>query len=154
MPITQDDIKNYSTYSYADTSTYLEQCEFSDLTGKTLTDVQVFNTDADHQIIFETMEGEKYKMFHDQDCCESVSIEDIVGDVTKLVRSPVLVARESTSDDTSGKGFKYPDNSYVDESGTWTFYIIGTNKEIVTIRWWGTSNGYYSESVGFYKIVN
>ena len=86
-------------------------------------------------------------MYHWQDCCESVTIEDVVGDLADLVGEPILIAEEATSDEN-------PDGVETDIWGTctWTFYKFATRKGSVTIRWYGESNGYYSESVDFEEV--
>lgn len=115
----------------------------NELVGKTLTNV-IVNNDTD-SITFETVCGNRYQMYHQQDCCESVRIEDICGELADLIGSPILQAEESTNEDSP------PKDEYV-ESFTWTFYRITTMKGQVVIRWLGTSNGYYSESVDFEQV--
>lgn len=78
-------------------------------------------------------------------CCEQVSVEDVVGDVDDLVGSPILVCEESTNS-------TFPPLNELDESYTWTFYKIATIKGWVDIRWYGESNGYYSEDVTFERM--
>lgn len=114
---------------------------FSTLIGKTLTAVQTNNDDV---IVFTCDDGSQFSMHHEQDCCERVEINDINGDLQSLVGSPILVAEESCSHGDHK-------NTY-DESSTWTFYKLATIKGHVDIRWYGTSNGYYSERVGPYLL--
>ena len=121
----------------------MKDTKFSDLLGKTLTSIV---NKENEELIFKTNEGEIFKSFHDQDCCESVRIEDIEGDLDDLIGTPILQAEEVTNrEDTFGK-IAFPD------SFTWTFYKLATIKGYVTIRWLGESNGYYSESVSFIKL--
>lgn len=109
--------------------------------GQTLKSIKV-NNDKD-SIIFELENGANYEMYHVQDCCESVYIEDVAGNLDNLIGSPLTMAEESW--DSKG-------DSVNDESCTWTFYKFATVKGYVTIRWFGESNGYYSESVDIRKI--
>lgn len=116
---------------------------FESLLGKTLTKIDV-NNDRD-VVTFETSDGGEYQMYHSQDCCESVSIEDIAGDLDDLIGNPILVAEASESDAPPADVVQ----DYAPESQTWTFYKLATIKGRVDIRWFGSSNGYYSESVSF-----
>ncbi len=133
------------------------------LLGKTLASVVQVGEDEIH---FTTTDGIRFKMHHHEDCCECVYIEDICGDLDDLIGSPILVAEEVSSSGTDNlehplmkeeilksilkqeKLLDYEDQ----ESITWTFYKLDTNKGGVVIRWVGTSNGYYSESVSFDKL--
>ena len=81
-----------------------------------------------------------------QDCCESVDIDDVCGDLGDLVGSPILQAEE-----VDGGQLPAREDGY-EVSYTWTFYKFATIKGSVTVRWYGESNGYYSEEVDF-KIV-
>ncbi len=115
-----------------------------EIKGKILKSITI--DDSKESALFETMTGQRYMMYHEQDCCEHVYIDEICGDLSDLIGSEILTADERTSDDNA-KDPKY------DESFTWTFYEIATIKGNVTIKWYGTSNGYYSERVRFIKLI-
>lgn len=116
--------------------------EFSELVGKTLTSIDGLHVGSD-RVTFTTSDEYRYLMWHEQDCCESVSIEDVNGDVNDLLNAPILRAYESNDPEPARERSEWED------SYTWTFYRISTIKGTVVIRWYGTSNGYYSESVSF-----
>lgn len=135
-----------------------KMAEIKDLVGKTLTEIKK----TEDEIFFICNDGTIYKMYHSQSCCESVSIEDIIGDLDDLIGTPILVAEENSSNEPTveqiaekGKekleqGDDYDD--YDDYSFTWTFYKFATIKGYVDIRWYGSSNGYYSETVDFIQV--
>lgn len=98
------------------------------------------------------------RLAHDFECCETVQIEDICGDVDDLIGSPLTMIEEVVED-----GDEDDENDHVSErilqdrmlSGDdhiyrWTFYKFATVKGYVTVRWLGTSNGYYSVGVSLY----
>jgi hypothetical protein len=72
-------------------------------------------------------------LYHSQDCCESVDVEDVTGDPADLIGALVIVAEERSGTPPGGEG-------------TWTFYEIRTSRGDLTLRFLGTSNGYYSEA--------
>lgn len=86
--------------------------------------------------------GDVVRFFHEQDCCEQVKIEEIIGDLNDLINWPLTIAEEVANEHMEGEVPQNPDDSW-----KWTFYKLGTIKGTVIIRWLGQSNGYYSESV-------
>lgn len=117
--------------------------EITDLIGKVIAAI----SKTEDSILFNTSEGEQYHMHHVQDCCEGVSIEDVIGDLDDLIGSPITMAEEVVSAENPAGVDKGSQDSF-----TWTFYKLATIKGYVTIRWYGESNGYYSESVDFVKL--
>ena len=120
--------------------------EFKDLVGVTLKTVT--GGVGDERITFEAEDGRQWIMYHDQDCCESVIVEDIAGDLSDLIGTPIVQAEESSNSEDRQQGEKTAE----EDSFTWTFYRLATAKGLVVIRWLGESNGYYSESVEFKAV--
>lgn len=118
-----------------------ERIEIDTLLGKTVDKVVVSADEVRFHV-----GADVYRLWHDQDCCESVRVEDVIGDVNDLVGTPIVLAEESTS---TFRPTDLPVPTHHDESQTWTFYKLATMKGYVTIRFHGSSNGYYSEGVSF-----
>ena len=121
-----------------------EFVDFEILKGKILTNIEI--NEEEDEITFTDSEGVKYLMYHEQDCCEEVNIEDICGDINNLLNTPIVLAEEVIN---SGED---EDEDYLITSYTWSFYKLATVKGYVTIRWYGESNGHYSEVVDLAKL--
>ena len=102
--------------------------------------------EKDESIIFVCDDGDAFEAHHMQDCCESVLVHDIVGDLQDLVGKKITAASGESSDQWPAD---VPKAEYT-ESFTWTTHVFtGDDGTTVRVRWLGESNGYYSESVYF-----
>lgn len=117
-----------------------DNCDLNEIVGKT--PVEIVNDTHLDQIRFKMSDGSQYVMLHCQECCENVSVEDIAGDLNDLLNTPITVAQER-SNKTS--------NMYGDQR--WTFYELQGARGYATIRWYGSSNGYYGTSVDFRRVT-
>jgi hypothetical protein len=115
----------------------------SEMIGHTFCTVEADND----TLTFVKDDGTRYRFLHRQDCCESVYIESIVGDLSDLVGTPLLNAEEVSSGGTPA--LCRSDEEY--GSYTWTFYKFATIKGYVDVRFYGSSNGYYGEGVDMEK---
>ena len=127
----------------------MKETNFSELIGQTIIKISGCEVES-NEIVFETKDC-VYKMYHIQDCCEEVYVEDVIGDINDLIGTPIIIASEDTNkENPSDINVSLMEEQ---ESFLWTFYNIATLKGHVTIRWYGSSNGYYSESVILKKLV-
>lgn len=114
-------------------STYFEEV-FNNFKGQKILDIQGLAHGSEKVvIIFETG---IVTMHHIQDCCESVHLEDYQGDPEDLIGKVLVSAEETSEIDDVCMSLK-----------KWTFYSIRTTGDDLWLRWFGSSNGYYSVSV-------
>ena len=130
----------YWQYKDRDTS-----FDISSMVGLRLTKVERDIGDAFFKFTFDN--GSFAFLFHTQDCCETVDLEDMVGDFEDLIGFTILVAEERHNDDL-------PPKDEWTESYTWTFYTFRNIGGSVDLRFYGQSNGYYSETVDFLLVKN
>lgn len=112
--------------------------EISDLLNKRIDTIT--GVEGGEELVFTLKTGERYRMHHDQSCCEHVYLAEVIGDLEDLIGWPILEAEEVKEDKPA------------DGAELWTFYKFRSWKGYVTLRWIGTSNGYYSVSVQFEKL--
>ncbi len=117
--------------------------KFSDLEGLTITRIE--GAQRDSGVILFTASDRLFRMCHHQDCCEHVVVESVTGNLADMLGEKVINAVENSNSDEAPR-------SLGDESYTWTTYTIRTQSATVVIRWYGVSNGCYSEAVDFQEI--
>lgn len=111
------------------------------MVGMTVEDIKC----GSDEIVFKMANGRRFRLYHGQDCCEYVRVEDVCGDWDDLIGRKLLVSEEVNSNP--------PHNyNYTNDSYTWTFYRFASERGWVVVRWLGESNGYYSEAVDFVEI--
>lgn len=103
----------------------------------------ILSINTKHNYDFLVLETDKGTMrfYHEQDCCESVWLEDGLEDLEKMVGEKILHAEVVVKWNEGSPLDEY------DESYTWTYYKISTLHHDCTLRFYGTSNGYYSEDI-------
>ena len=114
---------------------------FEELRGKTITAIE--KNDGNDLVTISCSDGSEYRLEHEQDCCEQVYLAEVIGDFADLIGEPLLLAEKVSQD--------HSDEPCGDVC-TWTFYKMATIKGRVTLRWIGTSNGYYSTGVSCTKV--
>lgn len=117
----------------------------SELVGQTFTDIR--GAEVRSETVYFSTGINAYKMYHSQSCCEQVDLDDVCGDPADLIGSPIVAASEETNCAPPKL-----DDERCDESSTWTFYRLSTIKGSVTLKWYGSSNGWYSEDVDIDRI--
>ena len=129
--------------------------KFEDLLGETLKNIKKIegentrdtyddgdgNDGISDEIVFTLKNGDKYHLYNFEGECgndQRIYIDDICGDFANLIDNPILLAEEISKEGDCS-------------DSTWTFYKLSTIQGSVTIRLYGESNGYYSESAEFGK---
>ena len=82
---------------------------------------------------FITENGDVYQLFNGNDTCDELGLKDIEGDLDDLIGSPIILAEVTESD-------------YIEYTErVWIFYRLATAKGYVVIRFYTTTDGWYSD---------
>lgn len=112
------------------------------IVGKTIKSVE--NADSgSERVVFNFTDGTACESYHSPDCCESVELHEVYGNVSDIIGQPILEADSDQDNEGEPKPSEYAD------SWTWTRQRIRTAVGEVTFEWLGESNGYYGETPYF-----
>ncbi len=101
--------------------------------GQTITAIDVAKVGSE-KVIFTLESGDRIRMYHAKDCCETVQVRDLSPAFMSLVGQKINVVRELVEPGDKGE--------YDDSSTCSTYWLNGE-----FIKWVGESNGYYNETV-------
>lgn len=113
--------------------------DIKSLIGETLSYID----DCGDQIVLTTVSGRKIRIYHEQECCESVRVEDTEGNWQELIGKVIIDIDEDIESGELGVYEYYTKTNL-------TFKVDGAT---VISKWIGESNGYYSESVDFAELT-
>ena len=116
---------------------------YTEFSGKTIQEIRGCKKHSD-EVTIKFTDGTCLKFYHRQDCCETVLLEDFDTAPEDLINTNIISIEERKYSDSENA--VKPLNDWA-ESYTWTFYIIKTSKFTMWMRWYGESNGWYSEEV-------
>lgn len=131
-----------------------QDCEFETLKGHTLKNYISYDdsySGGSVELEIKSRNGYTFKFRHYQQCCEHVYLEDVLDDLLDIIQSDeeILYAEKSSSEDDNynDQALEFPGDS--ENTVTYTFYKLRTKSYSCTLRFYGTSNGCYSEDVDF-----
>jgi len=119
--------------------------EFKDLVGEILDHVDIFPKDKENpsEIILTTRSGKKFKIYHSQDCCEHVFLESVQGEWKELIGQTINEVSNLEKDASDEEQYNH---------ATRTILKFKADYDTVITKWYGSSNGYYSESVNIREL--
>jgi len=112
--------------------------QFENMLGKTLLSIEIQEESVNFNATDQT-----FNSCHYCDCCESVRVYDTKGNIEDVIGSPLLEVTEESIKNEDPQDIKTYDQWR--DSWTWTTQTLRTTKGSFTIRWFGKSNGYYTE---------
>lgn len=113
----------------------------SNIINRTITGVDIATYDGNDAVVLYFDNGYYFAMYHSRMCCENIELIDEDNDDYQSLRG--LVGAKLLKIEVTSNKPEVPEA----ESETWTFYNLVTTRDVVQLRWYGSSNGYYSEEV-------
>lgn len=126
----------------------MKDSEWFQLEGRTIIECVIDKT-GESYVAFACQDGTTWILRHFTECCEEVKLAAVEGDTVDIIGSPILKATTDRGQGEPSWLQKIFDEQLVT---SWETFTITTAKGSVTFKVTGWSNGYYSETMGFYQL--